>query len=125
MKRNIEKEMTLYNIQNPPSWPVFEKEMVDMYNRMYKTYFEEIKQVPKENTIEVRYETFITKPFDQIKRIYHELNIPGFDSIQESIKKYLDGQKKLKTYRYNIDKETQQKIYGYLKETIDYWDYTI
>ena len=125
MKRNIEKEMTLYNIQNPPPWTVFEKEMVDMYNRMYKTYFDEIKQVPKENTIEVRYETFITEPFDQIKRIYHELNIPGFDSIQESIKKYLDGEKKLKTYRYNIDKETQKKIYGYLRETIDYWEYTI
>jgi hypothetical protein len=125
MKRNIEKEMTLYTLQKPPSWEVFENEMVNMYKRMYRKYFNEIKLVPIENRIEVKYETFIKEPFDQIKRIYQELNLSGFKSIEAKIKSFLQIQKKLKTYQYNINNDLQQRIYTDLKEVIDLWDYTI
>jgi len=30
-----EKEMTLYTLQKPPKWEVFEEAMVDMYNRIF------------------------------------------------------------------------------------------
>jgi len=49
MKRSIEKEMTLYTVQKPPSWEIFEKAMVDMYKRMFKKYFEERTLIPKKN----------------------------------------------------------------------------
>ena len=78
-----------------------------------------------ENRIEVKYETFIKEPFDQIKRIYQELNLSGFKSIEAKIKSFLQIQKKLKTYQYNINNDLQQRIYTDLKEVIDLWDYTI
>ncbi len=60
------------------------------------------RNVPQKNRIEVKYETLINDPFTQIKRIYEDLNIPGLESIEEDIKKYLDQQKKLKQ---NIQKQ--------------------
>ena len=56
MKRNIEKEMTLYCIQKPADEENFEIAMVEMYNKMYEKYFEEKKLIPKGNLVEVRYE---------------------------------------------------------------------
>ena len=125
MKRNIEKEMILYTLQKPPSWKIFEDAMVDMYNRMFKKYFEEIKLVPAENQIEVKYETFITEPYNQIKRIYDELQLPGFNQSKDRINNYLEHQEKLKTYSYTIAPELKQKIYSQIGEAIDYWGYTI
>ena len=99
--------------------------MVDMYNRMFKKYIEEIKLVPKENRIEVKYEDFTKEPYNQIKWIYDELKLPGFDSNKDKIKHYLSLQKKLKTYSYNIAPELKQKIYSQIGEAIDYWEYTV
>ena len=125
MKRNIEKEMILYCLQTPPPWEVFEKSMVDMYIRMFDKYFKEIKLVPKENQIDVKYEEFIQNPLSEIEKIYKSLNIDGFDATKETFKKYIDSQEKIKAYSYNINQETKDKIYHYLKETIDLWHYTI
>jgi omega-hydroxy-beta-dihydromenaquinone-9 sulfotransferase len=125
MKRNIEKEMILYTLQTPPSWEVFEKAMVDMYNRMFDKYFKEIKLVPKENQIDVKYEELMQNPLIEIEKIYRTLNIDGFDTNKETFKRYIDSQKKIKAYSYKIDQETKDKIYHYLKETIDLWNYTI
>jgi len=125
MKRNIEKEMTLYTLQKPPKWEIFEESMVNMYNRMFQKYFNEIKLVPKENRIEIQYEKFTKEPYQQLKNIYTDLNITGFENNKEIFKNYLQSQKKIKTYSYKIEKELQQKIYQQLKEAIDYWEYII
>ena len=63
--------------------------------------------------------------YQQLKNIYTDLNIPGFENNKEIFKNYLQSQKKIKTYSYKIEKELQQKIYHQLKEAIDYWEYTI
>jgi hypothetical protein len=125
MKRNIEKEMVLYTLQNPPRWEVFEKSMVDMYNRMFKKYFEEMKLIKKENIIEVRYEDFIKNPLFEIEKIYSHLNLKDFDKNKEVFMKYIQSQSKIKTQKYNIDEKTKNKIYNYFKYAIDKWNYDI
>lgn len=125
MKRNIEKEMILYCLQKPPSWEVFEEAMVDMYIRMFDKYFNDIKMVPPENVIDVRYEEFIKDPYTEIKKVYDHLHLDGFDKTKEIFKNYIQSQKKIKTYSYKIDEDVKNKIYNYLKDTIDQWGYTV
>jgi hypothetical protein len=125
MKRNVEKEMILYTLQKPPSWSVFEKEMVDLYNRMFHKYMQEIQLIPPENKVEVKYETFLQNPFSEMKRIYETLTLPGFEQTKDKFRAYIESQKKIKAYSYRIDPALQDKIYRSLKEAIDYWGYTI
>lgn len=125
MKRNIEKEMILYTLQNPPEWGVFEKSMVDMYNRMLKKYFEEINLIKKENIVEIRYENFIKNPLFEIDKIYSHLNLKDFDKNKEIFMKYIQSQSKIKTQKYTIDEKTKNKIYNYFRYTIDKWNYDI
>jgi hypothetical protein len=125
MKRNIEKEMILYTLQNPPQWEVFEKSMVNMYNRMLKKYFEEMKLIKKENIIEVRYENFIKNPLFEINKIYSHLNLKDFDKNKEVFLKYIQSQSKIKTQKYIINEKTKNMIYNYFRYTIDKWNYDI
>ena len=91
-----EKEMTLYTLQKPPKWEVFEEAMVDMYNRMFHKYFKEIKLISLDNTIEIQYETYIKEPCTQLKRIYNELNLPGIKKIKKSLKTISNSKRKSK-----------------------------
>lgn len=125
MKRNIEKEMTLYTLQTPPKWKVFEEAMVDMYKRIFKKYFEERKLIPDGNLVEVRYEEFIANPLHEMEGIYKELGLPGFENSKNKFKKYIDSQSKIRAYKYSIDEQLKNKIYEYFKYTIDLWGYDV
>jgi hypothetical protein len=125
MKRNIEKEMILYTIQNPPDWNIFEKSMVDMYNRMFEKYFEEKKLIPKGNLIEVKYEDFLVNPVTEMEKIYNEIKIPGFEKSKNKFEKYVGSQSKIKLSKYSIDDDLKNRIYDFYKDTIDMWNYSI
>lgn len=125
MKRNIEKEMVLYTLQNPPSWEVFERSMVNMYRRMYTQYFAEKHLIPKGHFVEVRYEEFIEHPIKQIEKVYRSLSLDDFDKNKSIFEKYINSQKKVKKAVYQIDKDLKNHIYEELKETIDYWNYSV
>ena len=124
MKRNIEKEMILYTVQNPPSWEAFERSMVNMYNRMFTRYFAEKNLIPKENLIEIRYEHLVKDPIQQMEKIYETLCLGEFGKNKPIFKKYVYSQKKVKKAVYNIDDDLKQHIYNQLKETIDRWNYS-
>jgi len=125
MKRNIEKEMTLYCLQKPHDETVFEESMVNLYNKMHEKYFKEKKLIPKDNLIEIKYEDFLTRPVLEMKKIYQKLGLPGFKESEEKLQKYVATQSKIKTYKYKIDEKLQKKIYDYLKTTIDLWGYSV
>lgn len=125
MKRNIEKEMTLYCVQKPFNWEKIEQSMVDMYKRMYLKYFEEKKLIPKENFVEIKYESFIEDPLCELEKIYKEFDLGDFSKVESVFKKYIESQGSVKTSSYEIDGDLKKKIYNYFHETIDLWGYDV
>jgi len=125
MKRNIEKEMILYTVQNPPSWEIFEQSMVNMYKRMFAKYFAEKDLIPKENLVEIKYEDLIEQPVKQMDHIYKSLNLSNFEKNKKIFEKYVESQKKVKKAVYKIDEQLKNHIYTQLKDTIDQWNYSV
>ena len=125
MKRNIEKEMILYTVQNPPSWEIFEQSMISMYKRMFAKYFAEKELIPKQNLVEIKYEDLIKQPIKQMQHIYQTLNLGDFEKNKSIFEKYVDSQKKVKKAVYKIDDVLKNHIYTQLKETIDRWNYSV
>lgn len=125
MKRNIEKEMVLYTVQNPPSWKTFETSMVDLYNRMYAKYFKEKKLILNGNFCEIRYENLIKNPMQQLKEIYQELDLGNFKKYKLNFEEYIKSQQEIKRAVYNIDDRLQNHIYLQLKQIIDRWNYSV
>ncbi|MEF8848105.1 MAG: sulfotransferase [Candidatus Thermoplasmatota archaeon] len=125
MKKNIEKEMTLYTLQNPPPWKKFEKQMVDLYKRMFKNYSKQKKLIPEKNLVEVKYERFIKKPVEETQRIYKKLDLKKFEENKKIFKEYIKSKSNIKTTEYNIDKKMKKRIYKQLHETIELWGYDV
>lgn len=125
MKRDIETEMSLYCVQKPREWDFIEKAMVELYNKMHEKYFREKKLIPAGNLTEVRYENFVENPFDEIKRVYEELNLPRFEQAKENFKKFIAMQSEIKPHKYVIDDKLKKKIYNYFRFTIDKWGYDV
>jgi hypothetical protein len=123
MERNIKKEMTLYCVQKPRNKMVFQKAMVDMYNRMFEKYFKEKRLIPKNNLCEIRYEDLVNKPYETINSIYQKLGLSGFKKSEEKLKKYIESQANIKPWSYEINDEKKSEIYNYFKLTIDKWGY--
>jgi hypothetical protein len=125
MKRNIETEMTLYCVQKPQDITIFEQAMVYLYKKMYTKYFKEKDLIPHGNLVEVKYENLISHPLEVIKKIYQELRLPNFKGSESNFERYIRSQSKIKTHHYMIDDPLKQKIYDYLRLTIDTWGYDV
>jgi hypothetical protein len=76
--------------------------ILDNYREMYEKLLEERKLIPSENIIDIQYEYFIENPFKHIKRIYQELDIPGFNEYKQDFKKYIASQKDYKPNNHSI-----------------------
>ena len=125
MKRDIEAEMSLYCVQKPKAWNIIERAMVDLYNKMYKKFFREKSLIPDGNFSEVRYEDFLANPFNEIKRVYEELDLQGFEKAKNDFLAFIEMQKDIKPHEYVIDEQLKEKIYNYFKFTIDKWGYEV
>jgi hypothetical protein len=125
MRRMLMKEMTLQCIQKPKDIEEIERIMVEFYKTMYDKFFIEKVLIPKGNFAEVRYEEFLKNPYEQIKKLYQELNLPGFEKSNDNFKKYINSQSKVKTHSYKIEDEIKNKIYSAFSHYIDLWDYSI
>lgn len=100
-----------------------EKEVIENYKRLMKSYFEQKELIPKANLVEIRYEDLVKDPIEQVKQIYSKLHLPGFQKALPGMRKYLNRQKEYKTNVYSIDKEIIERVYDNWKFTIDRWDY--
>ncbi len=77
---------------------------------MMQKYLAERDEIPDGNLIEIRYEDFITQPFQGIKNVYETLHLKGFLDVQSAFRVYIDSQKSITTDQYILNEEIQQKI---------------
>jgi Ulp1 family protease len=88
------------------------------------SYFEQKKQIPNDNLVEIKYEDLTSNPIEQVKKIYSTLKLTGFEDALPEMKKYLEKQSEYKTNVYTIDDKIVQQVNKNWKFTIDRWRYT-
>ena len=119
MRNNVLDKLALQNANKEE----IEKEVIENYKRLIKSYFEQKDIIPKNNLIEIRYEDLVKDPIKIVKQIYSKLRIPGFENALPRMLEYLEKQKHYKTNVYNIDKKIIQHIKSNWNFTIDRWGY--
>ncbi|OGS41335.1 MAG: hypothetical protein A3K77_04495 [Euryarchaeota archaeon RBG_13_31_8] len=120
MRNNVLDKLALQN----SSKEEIEREVIENYKRLMKSYFEQKALIPKDKLIEIRYEDLVKDPVANVKQIYSKLRLPGFENALPEMSKYLEKQKHYKTNVYDIDKKIIQHIYNNWSFTIDLWKYS-
>jgi hypothetical protein len=119
MRNNVLDKLALQNASKDE----IEKQVINNYKRVMKSFFEQKKLIPKHKYVEVKYEDLVKDPVKQVKKIYSELDLPGLKDAMPGIHRYLEEKKDYKTNVYKIDKKIIDHIYKNWKFTIDKWGY--
>lgn len=101
----------LYCVQKPPAIEEIEKSMMQLYTQMFKKYLKEKRYIPEGNLVETKYEDFIQQPFEELKRIYAELNMEDFKESEKAFWEYIASQASFKRDKYAINDEIKEKIF--------------
>ncbi|MEJ2249143.1 MAG: sulfotransferase [Candidatus Lokiarchaeota archaeon] len=123
-KRFYEKAIKYFMLQKI-SDKELDENILKIYNQMMKSFFNEIKSIPKENFVEIKFEDLERNPIEQIKKIYQNLHIGGFNRAKDLIQKYLKTISDYKKNRYKLDLLTIKKIKDSWNFTIKKWNYSV
>ena len=93
-----------------PRYEGLEEHVFETFCRMYEVFEQERESIAPSRLCEVRYEELIEDPMRQMRRIYEQLELGGFDAVQPALEKHLAAVAGSKTNRYEISPQTHAEI---------------
>eukprot|EP00002_Diphylleia_rotans_P007669 TRINITY_DN17317_c0_g1_i1.p1 TRINITY_DN17317_c0_g1~~TRINITY_DN17317_c0_g1_i1.p1 ORF type:complete len:401 (+),score=85.64 TRINITY_DN17317_c0_g1_i1:52-1254(+) len=116
---------TLSYLQLPP----LEKQddiAIDRYREMYDAYFDDIKALRPDQIVEVKYETLVQQPIEEMERVYSQLKLPGWDQAKAKFEEYSKSQSSFARNKHpNIANPILRRINSAWKRVFDAWDYDV
>ncbi len=106
--------------------PVFkdvEKEILKSYQLGFEAYERDRMLIPEGNLTEVRFEDLETDPMQEMSRVYQNLSLPGFETVQEILKREELHLKRYKKNRFQHDAEQMAEVYDTLRPAFDRFGY--
>ncbi len=85
--------------------------ILEIYKDLYTQYFKEKHLIPKDNLIELQYETFVQDPVSTLQTIYSDFNLTGYKKTHPLFIKYLEKHHNYQSNSYSYDDELKEKIY--------------
>ncbi|MFX1326031.1 MAG: sulfotransferase, partial [Promethearchaeota archaeon] len=102
-----------------------EDNIIEIYKDMMNNYFKEKKLIPIGNLVEVKFEDLEKDEIGQLKRIYKELNLPGFENNKNFFENYLNEIKSYKKNKFELSEEIINKVEKNWGFAIKKWNYKI
>ena len=93
------------------------------YRRMYDGYFSFRDQLPKDRLIEVKYESLVEDGVGVMQRIYEQLELGEFDSMQKPLTENLESRKDYKKNKHTLDAELVGQINEHWHDYFQHFDY--
>ena len=102
-----------------------EKNILEVYTRLYRKYEEDKKLIPAGNLIEIKFEDFEADALAMTEKIYRTLAIPGFKAAKADIAAYLDKKKGYKKNAYKYETRTVELVEKHWDYALKQWDYKL
>jgi len=102
----------------------------DQFDRMYIAYWEDSKDLPENQLVDISFKDLTGSPVESMEKIYRQLELPGFEETREPLTAFCETKKNHKKNKYEIDTELQNRImarpiwrmymekYGYMPEEV-------
>ena len=97
--------------------------VLESYPKMMKILFRDAKTLPQQDFIEIQFETFEAKPMEQLRRIYTQLELAGWEMAKPIFQGYLDAQKHYRKNRYSFPNEIIDQVQTHWQPCIERWNY--
>ena len=119
----IERILPYYQLQRERQEDLNEL-ILRRYSTIHNAFFEDQPRIPKHQFSEVAFRDLESDPLDQMRRVYEELGLPDFATVEHALARYVAS---LKDYRKNrfppLDKPLRVRIAQEWKPSFDRWGY--
>jgi hypothetical protein len=100
-----------------------EENVLLFYERLMKRYLEDRHLIPEGNLVEVRFEDLERAPLDELRRIYMELGLPGFETAEPAFRTYLRSVSGYRKNTYRLTPEIVAKVNERWGFALEHWGY--
>lgn len=94
------------------------------YEQMMQRYLAERALIPPENLVDVRFEDLEAQPLEQVRGVYADLGLSGFDEAERAFRAYLDSVAGYQKNRYELTDEVIAKVNRHWNFAFEEWGYT-
>lgn len=105
--------------------PLQEEIIFTVYDRIIHKYFDERRQIPHENLIELAFDDLEGDPLNVLGQIYSQFGIPGFEKVKCNFSGYLQQSKGYKKNVHHISKNLLEKILQRWDFAMKEWGYEL
>jgi hypothetical protein len=89
--RNLFSTAMRWSGLQQPEEETLDDRILEQYRAMHEAFFDERDRIPSGQFCDVEFETLERDPVGQVQRIYDQLNLAGFSSTEDLLRKYLDS----------------------------------
>ncbi len=93
-----------------PSDEWLEDMAIYQFKLIYQQYFEDCKQIPQNQLIEIAYSDLTKAPMETLERIYGRLELPGFQAAKPRFQAHIDSQRHYQVNQFHLEPRLQRKI---------------
>jgi hypothetical protein len=107
---NLWKRLYADQCLQKPRFQGLEDHVFETFNRMYAVFERDRPLIPAKQLAEVSYEQLVADPVGEVRRLYGELDLGGFEQLQPALEGYVAGQKGYKKNRFEMDPALHAEI---------------
>jgi hypothetical protein len=99
--------------------------VLDVYVKLIEDYLSDKKSVNSKRIIEVRFETLLENPIEEIKRIYDTFGYKRFQELKPGFQEYLDTINSFKSDSYTMEKQELDRVLDHVGFAMKHWNYAL
>lgn len=93
-----------------PTYEGLDEHVFRTFSRMYEVFERDRGLIPRGQLYEVRYEDLVAQPMEQMRRVYEELSLGGFEDVLPRIEAYFAKKADYRTNRYQLPPELAGEV---------------
>ncbi len=76
-----------------PDPTALDRGIMERYTEMYDAFFDEVPRVSRERWSEVAFDSLIADPVAEVRRVYADLSLGGFDRAEPALRTWVEGRR--------------------------------
>jgi hypothetical protein len=120
---HLRRTMFTENALAEPNFEGLEEDMFLTYERCIDRYESTKGLIPPGQLCEVRFEDLEADPVGQMRRVYQELHLSGWDAAESAICRWLPAHIQYRKNRFALDAGTMQRVYHRWRRSFELYGY--
>ena len=106
-----------------PNYEGLQEFVLETFNRMFEVFRAATRPDPAARLCEVRYEDLVKDPLAEMRAIYEQLQLGGFDEVLPAFKQYFADRADYKTNRFQLSPQDRAEIARRWRPYMEHYGY--